>query len=216
MAETPAFDADYLTAVRRKGRGYLSEIERLPDECDEDIAWANDELRKRELPQTEILRQFNARLADRGIKGISRSAFGRYSIRVANELRKLEASRQLLDLVQSRLGDPAARSESMIAATEMVKARLMQMVNESDADPKLLLNATLALARISATAAREVEIQRREKRDEIAEAERQTALERQAQADAEAAEKVEKIASEAGLNAERIAAIRKGVLGLAG
>lgn len=216
MPEPQPFDAEYLAAVRRKGRGYLSEIERLPEECDEDIAWANDELRKRELPQTEILRQFNARLADRGIKGISRSAFGRYSMRVANELRKMEASRQLLDLVQSRLDDPTARSESLIAATELVKARLVELVTHSEADPKLLVNATLALARISTTAAREAEMQRREKRDEIAEAERQAALDRQAKADAEAAEKVEKIATEAGLNADRIAAIRKGVLGLTG
>lgn len=215
MAEPAAFDADYLATVRRKGRGYLSEIERLPEECDEDIAWANEELRKRELPQTEILRQFNARLADRGIKGISRSAFGRYSMRVANELRRMEASRQLLDLVQSRLDDPASRSDSMIAATELVKARLVELVSQSDADPKLLVNATLALSRISATAAREAEMQRREKRDEQAEAERQAAQEKQAQADAEAAERVEKIGSEAGLNAERIAAIRRGVLGLA-
>lgn len=216
MPEASAFDADHVAAMRRKGRGYLSEIERLPEECDEDIAWANEELRKRELPQTEILRQFNARLADRGIKGISRSAFGRYSMRVANELRKMEASRQLLDLVQSRLDDPSARSDSLIAATELVKARLVELVTHSEGDPKLLINATLALSRISTTYAREAEIQRREKRDEIAEAERQAALEKQAQVDAEAAEKVEKIASEAGLNAERIAAIRKGVLGLAG
>lgn len=203
---------------RRAGRGRLSSIEMLPEECDEDIAWANTELREKKMPQTEILRQFNARLADRGLKGISKGAFSRWSVRVAIEMRKLDASRQIMDVVLQRL-EPGERSDSMIAATELLKYRILeQVMAEDEPDPKLLLNATLALQRLSATAAREAEVQRRDKRDQKAEAERQAEQDKQAQADAEAqaAETVAKIASEAGLNAERIAAIRKGVLGLAG
>lgn len=214
-ATIPGFDADFLAASNRKGRGYLSEIEKLPEECDEDIAWANAVLAKKEMPQTEILKEFNARLADRGIKGISRSAFGRYSMRLASERRKMDASRKLMDMVQANL-DPDARSDSMIAATELVKARLLALImSEEETDPKLLINATLALQRISATVARETEVQRRDKRDQQAEAERAAELQKQAQAEADAALRVEKIAGEAGLNADRIAAIRKGVLGLA-
>ena len=203
---------------RRAGRGRLSSIEMLPEECDEDIAWANTELREKKMPQTEILRQFNARLADRGLKGISKGAFSRWSVRVAIEMRKLDASRQIMDVVLQRL-EPGERSDSMIAATELLKYRILeQVMAEDEPDPKLLLNATLALQRLSATAAREAEVQRRDKRDQQAEAERLAEQDKQAQAEAEAraAETVAKIASEAGLNADRIAAIRKGVLGLAG
>lgn len=200
---------------RREGRGRLSSIEMLPEECDQDIAWANVALREKKMPQTEILRQFNARLADRGLKGISKGAFSRWSVRVAIEMRKLDASRQIMDVVLARL-EPGERSDSMIAATELLKYRILeQVMSEDEPDPKLLLNATLGLQRLSATAAREAEVQRRDKRDAQAEAERSAAQAKMAQAEADAAEKVSKIASEAGLNAERIAAIRRGVLGLA-
>lgn len=200
---------------RREGRGRLSSIEMLPEECDEDIAWANTELREKKMPQTEILRQFNARLADRGLKGVSKGAFSRWSVRVAIEMRKLQASRQIMDVVLARL-EPGERSDSMIAATELLKYRILeQVMSEDEPDPKLLLNATLALQRLSSTVARETAVQRRDKQDQVAEAERQAAQEKLALAEADAAARVEKIAGEAGLNADRIAAIRKGVLGLA-
>lgn len=213
MSEEPSLNAQ---ESRRAGRGRLSSIEMLPEECDEDIAWANAELREKKMPQTEILRQFNARLADRGLKGISKGAFSRWSVRVAIEMRKLDASRQIMDVVLQRL-EPGERSDSMIAATELLKYRILeQVMAEDEPDPKLLLNATLALQRLSATAAREAEVQRRDKRDQQADAERQAEQDKLARVEAEAADKVAKIATEAGLNAERIAAIRKGVLGLAG
>lgn len=201
---------------RRRGRGYLSAIEALPEECDEDIAWAMAELRDRKMPQTEILRHFNARLADRGIKGISKSSFGRWSVRLAIEARKLEASRQITQAVLSRI-DMGERSDGMIAATELMKARILQMVmSEEEPDPKLLGAATLALQRLSATAARESEIQRRDRRDQAAREAEQAAHERAIAEAEQAAEAATKIAGEAGLSAERVEAIRKGVLGLAG
>lgn len=200
---------------RRNGRGQLSSIDVLPEAADAAIAWANAQLRERTMPQQEILRQFNAQLADLDIAPISRSAFSRHSVRVAIEMRKMEASRQIMDVVLARL-EPGERSDGMIAATELLKYRILeQVMAEEEPDPKLLLNATLALQRLSSTAAREAEVQRRERRDQVEEekaAAEQAAL---AKAEAEAAAKVEKIASEAGLNADRIAAIRKGVLGLA-
>lgn len=78
------------SGARRSGRGVLSSIEMLPEICDEDIAWANAELRERRMPQTEILRQFNARLADRGVKGVSKGAFSRYSVRLAVAAKEAE------------------------------------------------------------------------------------------------------------------------------
>jgi len=200
---------------RRAGRGPLSSIDTLPEECDEDIAWANAQLRERKLPQNEILREFNARLADKGVKGITKSAFGRHSIKLAIEVRKMEASRAITDIVLARLA-PGERSDSMIAATELMKYRVLEMVMADDEpDPKLLGAATLALQRLSATAAREAEVQRRDRRDEREQATRDAEQAAQDRANAEAAEAATKIASEAGLTAERVAAIRRGVLGLA-
>jgi hypothetical protein len=132
----------------------LSSIDLLPEEADEAIAWANTQLRERSMPQQEILRQFNARLADLGAAPITRSAFSRHSVRLAIELRKMEASRQLMDLVLSRM-EPGEASDSTIAATELLKYRIMeQVMAEDEPDPKLLLNATLASAPVGNERAR--------------------------------------------------------------
>ncbi len=204
---------------RRAGRGVLSSIERLPEVCDEDIAWANAELRERRMPQTEILRQFNARLADKGIRGVSKGAFSRYSVRVAIELRKLDATREITTAVLARM-PKGERGDTTLAAIELIKFRIAQMVmDEEQPDPKLLGQAALTLQRLTATASREAEDRRRDEKAKSEQAERDDAK-KQAERDraeaAQTADTVEKIATEAGLSAERVAAIRKGVLGLAG
>lgn len=202
------------TGGRRKGRGTLSSIERLPEVCDDDIAWANEELRERRMPQTEILRQFNARLADKGIKGVSKGAFSRYSVRVAVEMRKLNATRQITDAVLDRMpkGD---RTDTTLAAIELVKFRIVQLVMDEDQpDPKLLGHAALTLQRLSATALREAEGQRRVEKDKRETEAKQNEQQAASPEAIETADAVEKIATEAGLSAERVAAIRRGVLGL--
>lgn len=204
-------DSDTDQAGRRDGRGRLSTIDALPEECDEDIAWANEQLRDRKMPANEILRQFNARLADKGVKGISKGAFSRHSVRLAIEQRKIEASRRITDVIMRQL-PPGERSDGMIAATELLKHRILEMVMaEDEPDPKLLNIASLALQRLGSTAARQAEVQRREKADQREEEAR--AAEQAAQA--KAAEEVAKIATEAGLSAERVRELRRGVLGLA-
>lgn len=206
-------DRGKATGARRNGRGQLSSIDLLPEQADEAIAWANDKLQDRDMPQQEILRQFNAMLADLGIAPITRSAFSRHSVRLAIEMRQMEANRRLTEIVMARL-KPGERSEAMIAATELVKWRLLELVRNSEDDPKLLLNTTLAFQRLSATVAREAEIQRRERQDQRDQEKEAADKATKERADAEAATKVEKIAEEAGLGPDRIAAIRRGVLGL--
>lgn len=210
-------EADAGINSKRSGRGRLSSIEQLPEICDEDIAWANEELRERRMPQTEILRQFNARLADKGLKGVSKGAFSRYSVRVAIEMRKLQATREITSAVLDRM-PKGERSDSTLAAIELVKFRIVQLVMDVEQpDPKLLGHAALTLQRLSATALREAEGKRRTDKDERDQADRDRAdVERERAEAAETAAAVEQIATEAGLSAERIAAIRRGVLGLAG
>lgn len=200
---------------RREGRGQLSSIDTLPDDCDEDIAWANEQLRDRKMPANEILRQFNSRLADKGVKGVSKSAFSRYSVRLATEIRKMEASRQITDVILARI-PPGERSDGMIAATELLKYRILEMVmGEDEPDPKLLNIASLSLQRLGSTAAKQADVKRREKADQREEEARAAQAAAQAKAAEEAAEAVTKIASEVGLSADRVRELRRGVLGLA-
>jgi len=199
------------------GRGKLSSIDLLPEEADEAIAWANAELRERNLPQTEILRTFNAMLADKGIKGVSKSAFGRHSVRLAVELRKLKAARDITEAVLARL-PPGERSDATLALSELVKFRLAEMVT-SDEEPsvKELANVTLALIRLSTIARREQDARIAGKKDQREDADREKAdAEKEAEANRVAADKVEQIGSDAGLSAERIARIRREVLGVQG
>lgn len=208
----PDRDADR----RRDGRGRLSTIDTLPEECDEDIAWANEQLRERKMPGNEILRQFNARLADKGIKGVSKGAFSRYSIRLATEIRKMEASRAITDVILRRI-PPGERSDGMIAATELLKYRILEMVMaEDEPDPKLLNVASLALQRLGSTAARQADVKRRDKADQREEEARAAEQAAQVKAAEQAAEDVAKIATEVGLSAERVRELRRGVLGLSG
>jgi hypothetical protein len=201
-------------ADRREGRGRLSSIDMLPEECDEDIAWAMTELRERKMPQTEILRQFNARLADKGQKGVSKGAFSRYSVRMAIEVRKIEASRQITSTVLARLA-PGDRSDSMIGAVELLKHRIIELVmGDEEPDPKALGQATLALQRLSSTLARTAELQRRDRQEQREDEEREAQAAARIRAETEAADAAVKIATEAGLSMERVRAIRHGVLGL--
>lgn len=202
----------------QRGRGRLSSIDMLPEAADEAIAWANAQLRERAMPQTEIMRQFNAMLADHGIPPVSVGAFSRWSIRIAIETRKIEASRQITSAVLSRL-PKGERSDATIAAIELVKYRLVELItSQEEVDLGLLKEASLTLMRLSSTEQRAAEGQRRAAKDERDQADRdaeKAEADRQKETE-ETAATVERFASEAGLSADRVAAIRKGVLGLAG
>lgn len=196
-----------------RGRGRLSSIEQLPEVCEEHIRWANEELRERRMPQTEILRQFNARIADHGCKPVSVGTFSRYSLRVATELRKVDAAHKILERVLERL-PPEDRNDSTIAAIELVKFRIVELIMDEDPDMGQLAKASLILQRLTSSSVRVSEDRRRnEKADREAEAKKSEPENVTPQA-IETADAVERIATEAGLSAERVAAIRRGVLGL--
>jgi hypothetical protein len=194
-----------------RGRGRISSMEMMPEAADEALAFANTELRLRRMPQTAILRRMNAMLADHGIRPVSVGTFSRYSLRMAMEIRKITASREITNAVINRLpkGD---RSETTVAAIELVKHRLIELIlGKDDPDPQLLASASLALMRLSTTALVEAKGQFLDQQDKREQVEREKAHDRELAAAAKAATK---IAKEAGLSADRITAIRKGVLGL--
>lgn len=188
---------------RRRGRGHISSIDRLPSAADEALEWAHAALDARELPQTEILDQFNAMLAEQGLGPITRSSFNRHSVARAVDQREVRASQDFLD----RYLDPGAedRAADTIAAKEMFKYRVIRMGREARPDYKAIAAAALTVTRLQRLAREEAEDARAETDRERAQRDRDETI-----------AAVEVAGREAGLTADRIAAIRKGVLGLAG
>lgn len=60
-------------------RGRLGAVELLPPTADEAVAWAEAEIRKRQLTQVSIHAEFNRRLAALGLSAVSQSAFNRWA-----------------------------------------------------------------------------------------------------------------------------------------
>ncbi len=194
--------------MARKGRGQLSAIERLPEECSPVIAWAADELRKREKTQTEIYEEFHHQLAEllkehRGELDFtipSFSAFNRYSLKLATLTRRMEDTRAIAATIAERFDAEASDDLTLIAA-EAIKTLVFEVLTdagESGVDPKGAM--ALANALRSAVQAQNISTARRLKVEK------------------EFAEKVDetvaKVAKVAGLSADRAAEIRKQVLGL--
>lgn len=132
--------------ARRTGRGRLSSIDTLPEEADADVEWVVEALRERKMHQNAILAEFNARLADRGIKAISKSAFNRYAVRKAVSFRKLDEVRRISNELVSVL-DPDSLDDVTVATAEMIKLAAFQMLEDPDGlNSKNVMELSRALA----------------------------------------------------------------------
>lgn len=129
---------------RLEGRGRLSSIDQLPEEAEPDIVWALEQLRAREKPSKMILVEFNARLADRGIPPIKKSAWGRWSIRKAIQFRRLDETRQIASELVPSLGTDGPDHVTMMIS-EMVKVAAFQLL-EGEVSPKGLMELSRAVA----------------------------------------------------------------------
>jgi hypothetical protein len=186
---------------RREGRGRLSSIDLLPDDAEPDIVWALAQLRERSMPQVAILDEFNARLADRGIGSVSKSAFSRWSVRKAIQLRRMDEVRAITSDVVSGLGADGA-DQVTIAVAEMLKVAIYESL-EGSLDTKAIMELSRALSSIVGA--------------QKTSAEHRAKLEAQVKATVEqAAETASEAAREAGLSADRVAQIRRDVLGVRG
>lgn len=188
-----------MTDDRRFGRGRLSSIDLLPDEAEADIVWALEQLRERTMPGKAILDDFNGRLADRGIAGVSKSAFSRWSIRKAIQFRRLDEVRAITGDVVAGLGASGA-DDVTVTCAELIKTAIYESL-EGSLDTKSILELSRALN--SAVAAQKTSADHRRR------------LEEQVAAQVEqAADRAGVAASEAGLSADRVAQIRRDVLGV--
>jgi hypothetical protein len=184
---------------RREGRGRLSSIDMLPDEAEPDIIWAVEAMRERSMPQLAILDEFNARLADKGIGKVSKSAFSRWAVRKAIQFRRLDEVRAITSDVVAGLGTDGADQVTM-ACAEMLKVAIYESL-EGSVDPKGIMALSRALN--SAVAAQKTSTEHRAK------------LEAQVASQVEAAaDRAGEAAREQGLSADRAAQIRRDVLGV--
>ncbi|MDT7533744.1 DUF3486 family protein [Sphingobium sp. SA2] len=188
------------TADRRAGRGHLSSIDMLPDEADDDLAWAIEQLRDRTMPQTAIVGEFNKRLADRGIAGVSKSAFSRWAVRKAIQFRKLDEVRHITSEIVGDLGADGA-DQVTVAVAEMLKVAIYELLEKGTADSKGVMEMARALT--SVVSAQKTSHEHRRRLEERVAAQME-----------QAGDKLEQVATERGMTAETAAQIRRDVLGL--
>jgi cysteinyl-tRNA synthetase len=190
------------------GRGRLSGIELLPEACADVVAWAADELQKRERTQTEIYEEFVSRLnvVDQEYRGElefnipSFSAFNRYSIRLATLTQRLNQTREIATTLASKF-DAAASDDLTLIASEAIKTLVFERVTaggEAGFDPKGA--KALADALFSASRAQGVSTNRRQK------------VEKEFAAKVDQA--VDTVAKAKGLTRDTIADIKSQILGV--
>jgi len=191
-------------ADKNKGRGRLSAIDLLPEECDEAIAKAAAALARREQTQAEIYAAFEAdlRAIQKELGRIfaipSKSAFNRYSLRLAVMSRRLEQTRAIAASLSERFNAEASDDLTLIAA-EAIKTAVFETLSAGDG---LAPKDTMALGNAlkSALAAQNISTARR--------------LKLEKEITAQAGKAVEAAAKEAGLSADMAASIRDEVLGV--
>jgi N-acyl-L-homoserine lactone synthetase len=187
---------------RREGRGRLSSIDLLPEEAEPDVVWALEALRERKMPQTAIMAEFNARLADRGIAGVSKSSWSRYAVRKAIQFRRLDEVQRMSGELVASLGTDGP-DQVTVTVAEMLKLAVFNLLEGDKADSKSVMELARALQ--AAVGAQKTSADHRRKLEEKV----QSKME-------EAADKAETLAREAGISADRIAQLRRDFLGVRG
>lgn len=144
----------------RRGRGRLSSIDLLPEEAEPDVVWAAQELREGKRLQIDILAEFNSRLADRGIAPVSKSAFGRYSVRKAEQWREMDEIRRISAELTSSLGSGGS-DELTLAVAAMVKKAAYKILEGGKLDPKSVMELARAVQAAASAAKMSAEHRRR-------------------------------------------------------
>jgi Protein of unknown function (DUF3486) len=137
-------------SARREGRGRLSSIDQLPDACEPDIVWALEQLEARKAHSNAILKEFNARIADKGAGKISPQAWNRWSIRKALQLRRMQEGRAIMSGIHGALPTDNANDEITLVLGEMIKLAVFEQLEagtrgENRLDEKQLGNLSRTL-----------------------------------------------------------------------
>ncbi|MBI1246147.1 MAG: DUF3486 family protein [Alphaproteobacteria bacterium] len=193
---------------RPRGRGRLNAIELLPPECDQIIAEAADALRDRERTAQDIYEEFFSKCQALQVEYHgelefaipSKSAFNRYSIRLATMTRRLEETREIAAAISKRFDAEASDDLTLIAA-EAIKSLVWEVLTaagEHGIDPKGAMNLANALR--AAVQAQGGSTARRQKL--------------QAEFAGKVDEAMTQVAKVKGLTAETVEAIKSQILGV--
>lgn len=187
--------------TERVTRGRLSSLDLMPEAGQDDIVWAMGELNQRTRTQADILAELNDRLEAKGLDGISKSAFNRKAVSVARAGQRMAESRAIFAGIADYL-TPEKIDDGNVALGEFIKTLIAEIVSANETlTPKAAMEVSRAFQ--SVVAAQNVSFIRRSraKADEEAQAKK-------------TADAVAKVATEAGLSAERVAQLRRDFLGV--
>jgi hypothetical protein len=137
------------------GRGRLNYIELLPEECAPVVAWAAEELQKRDRTQMDIYQEFVAKLeaidkeyrGELDIKIPKFTAFNQYSIKLDTMTRRLNETREIATAIAGKFDAKASDDLTLIAA-EAIKTLVFELLTsagESGIDPKGAMSLANAL-----------------------------------------------------------------------
>ena len=135
--------------ARRKGRGRLSTIDRLPDEAWDDVQWAIAELGESNLTQVEIREELNRRLVAKGFAPISNGAFNRHSLRLAEDQRQMREGAEKFRALYRDIA-PQEVDQTTVTITELMKTVLLGMVTGSKSTKEALELARAIQATVGA------------------------------------------------------------------
>jgi hypothetical protein len=144
--------------MARKGRGWLSSIDLLPEEAQPAMAQAIHALTERKKTQLEILDELNAELAllDPPQGPISRSAFNRHSLVKAAAAQKLAqmtaAARAMAEVTKDREPGEILTAARELTASMILDTLLMQTVEGREPSPAEIRTMSEAQERLAKTA----------------------------------------------------------------
>lgn len=199
-----------------KGRGWLSSIDRLPEECQQIVTWAAKELANLDRTQVDVYREFKEKLiALQGEQGLDFDiphfrSFSRYSVRLAALSKTVEQARQIATALSDRF-DAAGSDDLTIVAAEAFKALVldaaMMAVGSGGLTSKAANEFSSAIKNLAvaqtASANRRLKLEAEEKARKI---------ESDMKAKAEAA--LDVLSNEPGVSKEAIARARREFLGV--
>ena len=185
----------------REGRGRLSDIDLLPEEAQDDIVWACGELSQRKRTQADILEELNNKLLIKGLGPISRSAFNRFSVKRAMAARRIVEARGIFAGIADQF-TPEAVDQGNVVLGEFIKTVVFELAQRDVSEHSEDGAMKLARAYLASVQAQKISSDRRAK------------IETEFVRKADAA--LDRLSKEAGLPADRVAQIRRDVLGLRG
>mgnify|MGYP001765339530 CR=1 FL=1 len=188
-----------------EGRGRLSFWDTLPEWAEPVRLWAAEELNDSKLTQLEILDEVNNRLRaaawEQGITDppqASRSSLNRLAMKLAAISKRMRDSRAMFEGMSSQL-DHQSVDESAVVLGEFLKTLILELNAEgAAATPKAAME--LARAYQAVIQGQKISSDRRRTLDQDYEE--------------KTAQVIDKVASEAGLSAERVAQLRRDFLGV--